>query len=363
VESAEQRRRGRPFTATTEDVAKFPPEVRPFVLALRRAVRDRYGTLADFHSAYVDSPGSYALSLKEVSRHLRDGTRFPNGPSTNLVERIIDLCAPEHREEFLALRPQVVQRHSRVAQEQIPTERVKEQPDLKPGKTVKPREWLTVAAILAALAGTVIWLMVSSFFPDTGSPALELGCPIQPGPLSLVWANRLNSPKPAPTRTIEVIAETALSHGAGASVITVDGDPRVALTLPGGASSPQIENFLREAGEVQAKHKGADLLTALDKAARAHKPTEGGTIVVVDSGLATTGAVRFDEATTINVDGKELAKLVGEPGAASRPQRDDHRVYRPWRDRRTTGEAEPGAARTHIRYLESHREQGERRLR
>jgi hypothetical protein len=103
VRSADQRRPGRPFTATNRDVTSFPDVVRPLVLALREVIRDRFDSLAAFHSAYERAVGRYALSKQEVSRQLRNGARFPNGPSDALVLQIIELCAARRRNELLEL--------------------------------------------------------------------------------------------------------------------------------------------------------------------------------------------------------------------------------------------------------------------
>lgn len=406
MEDADQRRRGRPFTATAKDVAKFPPEVRPFVLALRSAVCDRYGVLADFYAAYAAAAGRYALSGKEVSRQLRDGNRFPNGPSEELVERIIDLCAPERREEILALRPkESAGSLGRATREQASprsdtTQEGLESEGLRPGGAasdvagpndggpgglgseglgskgpapdvagpdvagsggvgpdsagsdgagpdgvksdgvgsdgagpggvgsgdsesggatssgaVRQRGLLIAGVVfLAALVGVVGWLVVPDSSSKAASPGQEPGCAIRRGPLSLVWANRQNSPKPTPSGAVHGIAYEALALGVPASVIVVDGDPMVAMTLSQEPGPRRLEDFLSRAGEVRARVQGADLLTALDKAARAHKPVEGGTIVVVDSGLATTGAVRFDDETSINVDETELADALAAQG-------------------------------------------------
>jgi WD40 repeat protein len=117
AKSAGQRKPGRPFTADVRDVATFPEPVRPWVLILRKAIRDRFGTLAAFHIAYERSvsgpatgdsvaPAWYVLSKKEVSRQLRDGRRYPDGPTEVLVQRIMELCGLSQGQEFQILRAQ-----------------------------------------------------------------------------------------------------------------------------------------------------------------------------------------------------------------------------------------------------------------
>lgn len=117
TQPADQRGSGRPFTADASDVVTFPEPVRAWVLALRTAVRDRFGTLQAFHAAYeysmsgrgADLPNRYVLDKKEVSRQLRDGRRYPGGPSEDLVRRIVEMCGLSHDQEYLALRERAAQ--------------------------------------------------------------------------------------------------------------------------------------------------------------------------------------------------------------------------------------------------------------
>jgi hypothetical protein len=115
TQPADQRRTGRPFTADASDVATFPEPVRAWVLALRTAVRDRFGSLKAFQAAYErmsEEAGvstRYVLNTKEVSRQLKDGSRYPGVPSETLVRWIVELCDLSHDQEYLALRERAAQ--------------------------------------------------------------------------------------------------------------------------------------------------------------------------------------------------------------------------------------------------------------
>lgn len=119
TQPADQRRSGRPFTADARDVVTFPEPVRAWVLALRIAIRDRFGTLQAFQTAYelmsqreVGSSGvrtRYVLDKKEVSRQLRDGRRYPGGPSEDLARRIVELCDLFQDQEYLPLEERAAQ--------------------------------------------------------------------------------------------------------------------------------------------------------------------------------------------------------------------------------------------------------------
>lgn len=110
-----QRKPGPPFIPDAPGLARFPEPVRAWVLALRTAIRDRFGTLQPFLAAYervseeAGMSKRYVRARYEVSRQLLDGDRYPDGPREDLVRRIEELCDLSQDEEYLALRDRAAQ--------------------------------------------------------------------------------------------------------------------------------------------------------------------------------------------------------------------------------------------------------------
>ncbi|TQN42127.1 outer membrane protein OmpA-like peptidoglycan-associated protein [Blastococcus colisei] len=148
------------------------------------------------------------------------------------------------------------------------------------------------------------------------------------GGLSIVVGARNNMPAPALSGAASEAIESALVSQSHLSVVVADGAP---FQLDGaGALVARDENSIvqkqdrdqnrelieRALGEAQAKTEETDLLAALLLAARSLSSVDGEvTIVIVDSGLSTTGALNFAaQPELLDADPETLAAALAEAG-------------------------------------------------
>jgi OOP family OmpA-OmpF porin len=167
---------------------------------------------------------------------------------------------------------------------------------------------LTAAVALPLLVGC----SSDSLAPGT----VDLACPTVPGgPVTLAVGARANSPAPLlPPAIVDLMREAAKQNHA-VSVIRVDGAPTVAFqgTFKSDAAndvarSNELEAFITQTttyiSSLKPKTAEADVLAALSEAARI-TPT-GGTVVLIDSGLQTTGQLRFQDPGAFGADPAEF---------------------------------------------------------
>ncbi|WP_117213940.1 OmpA family protein [Allorhizocola rhizosphaerae] len=160
---------------------------------------------------------------------------------------------------------------------------------------------LAAAVIVAAAANACETLP-----PNGQEPAWNLTCPVQAGSaVTLVVGARANSPRTRVPDEVQVLLRAAALQGQKVQVIRVDGVPTVALTATFQTEGRNdqirrrdLENFLTQTvqfvANLQPKQPEADLLGALTQAGQV--TPEKGTIVVMDSGLVTTGPLSFRNA-------------------------------------------------------------------
>lgn len=132
---------------------------------------------------------------------------------------------------------------------------------------------------------------------------VPLACPTTAGgSVTLVVGARANSPKPEVPSEIQGLIREAAKQKQKIQVVRVDGAPTVAMTAvfsTGGKNQTfrnrDLEDFvgqtLKFVNALQPKAAEADVLGALTKAA--HVTPANGTIVLIDSGLATIGPLSF----------------------------------------------------------------------
>jgi outer membrane protein OmpA-like peptidoglycan-associated protein len=168
---------------------------------------------------------------------------------------------------------------------------------------------LLLAAILCAgcHSGSAATRATPAAIPEAGVPAGSSEpafCPARPGPISLVVGVRANSAAPALPDSLRRELEQAAAATWNISVISVEGRPRVVFNEPfrptagnGGARKKQLTHYLTRLSAAfttgaRATTPEANLLSALDKGTRT---APGGTVIVLDSGLQTTGALRYQD--------------------------------------------------------------------
>ena len=181
------------------------------------------------------------------------------------------------------------------------------------------RVGLAIAAMLTALP---LLAACSDNTFSTGS--VDLACPSQPGgPVTLAVGARANSPAPVLPPAIVDLMREAAKQSHTISLVRVDGSPTVAFqgtfrtdAANDVARQSELEAFVKQTqdriGKTQPKTPEADVLAALNEAARI--TPEGGTVVLLDSGLQTTGQIRFQDQGTFGADPNEVVDYLGKRG-------------------------------------------------
>ena len=190
------------------------------------------------------------------------------------------------------------------------------QPPQVSGRTPAMKTALRRGAAIAAcmLLATVAACDDSEGF-DAGTVALS--CPVTAGgPVTLVVGARANSPDPDLPTEIQGLVREAAKQKQKIQIVRVDGTPTVALTAvfnTDGKSDTQrtkdldtfIKKILKTVTDLQPKTEEADVLAALTEAAHVTPPN--GTVVLIDSGLTTTGPLSFRESDMFGVNPEEVA--------------------------------------------------------
>ncbi|HKR48469.1 MAG TPA: OmpA family protein [Pseudonocardiaceae bacterium] len=141
-----------------------------------------------------------------------------------------------------------------------------------------------------------------------------------PGALAVIVGAHSNMVAPSLLDTVQTEIDTAAELGSPATVIVDDGSPTAAtpLSLKTGNDNPlyqqdQINQLTSLIDQTRADNPEVDLLAALDLAARSVTDAAGPkTIVVIDSGLQTTGALRFQDSdgALLNANPDEIVELL-----------------------------------------------------
>jgi outer membrane protein OmpA-like peptidoglycan-associated protein len=191
------------------------------------------------------------------------------------------------------------------------------------GRTVgwlarKARRWLRSHAgtvtgsgvILVAVAFVVVACTNGWLTPAVSPSSNTAGrCDVPAGePLAVAVSGRANSPQYSDSRPLESILFNVVApdQPRAITLVNVDGAPRVVgdagpapdrRTARGDYQDElqrYLTSFVDQAKNVRADHPEVDVLTALDTAARAvHATSDEGLVVLIDSGLSTTGSVDF----------------------------------------------------------------------
>jgi len=164
-----------------------------------------------------------------------------------------------------------------------------------------------VCGLVAAVA-----LTACSAEQEPDAPiAAASGCPSDTAkPLTLVVGARMGSPVPALPPEVTTLIEAAVPQSQRLQVVRIDGQPTVALNADVKITSKNDDRRKREiAGHVEGittfvagmkpKQPEANVLGALAEAGRV--TPEGGTIVLMDSGLATSGALSYRDDSMFDV--------------------------------------------------------------
>src|SRR5262245_16394224 len=171
--------------------------------------------------------------------------------------------------------------------------------------------------IAAIVATAVVALpMLASCSNGFTPESVDLVCPAQPGgEVTLAVGARANSPAPVlPPAVVDLMREAAKQSKA-ISLVRVDGSPTVSFegTFASDAANDvarnnELEQFIAGVqGRISAllpAQPEANVLAALGEAGRITE--QGGTVVLLDSGLQTTGQIRFQDPGTFGADPTEF---------------------------------------------------------
>jgi OOP family OmpA-OmpF porin len=151
-------------------------------------------------------------------------------------------------------------------------------------------------------------------------------CVMPTGLLAIAISRRANSPGDLPDQARQIVQRfvtriPAETTGPELSLINVDGRPNVYESgrFYSDASNKQAlqddqQNFLAvfigKAAAMRAEEPEADILAALDKAGGAAGRPGAGTVVLVDSGLSTTGALDFSRPGVLDAAPDELISFL-----------------------------------------------------
>jgi outer membrane protein OmpA-like peptidoglycan-associated protein len=140
--------------------------------------------------------------------------------------------------------------------------------------------------------------------------------------IAFVVGARSNMPPPALNGQAVTALEEAVDAGAVASLVVADGEPESEGTtklVVSGANSvareksrtENLEKIANAFDEVRAQDEESDLLTALSLAERTVREVDGKhAIVVVDSGLSTTGPLDFTQPGMLEADPAEVVAML-----------------------------------------------------
>lgn len=167
---------------------------------------------------------------------------------------------------------------------------------------------------------------------DNRSEELPGGeCVMPAGPLAVAISRRANSPGDLPDPAKQIVQRFVTSVPAGMtgpklSLINVDGRPDVhqAGQFHSDAGNTQalqddqqsfVTGFVSHTAAMRAEEPEVDILAALDEAGGAAGRPEAGTVVLVDSGLSTSGALDFSLPGVLDTPADELVSFLRTTGA------------------------------------------------
>ncbi len=177
-------------------------------------------------------------------------------------------------------------------------------------------------------------LMLSGCGGDAGAvqhavPAAPVGhisCPLPEGPVGIAASSRASSPAVETTPSVGAVLQHAVDKQEYVALFDTDGSPSKVgeLTLTSEAKNPQAraqessDQLARLDGglqKIRANAPEADPLGALDEAARSvHAQSDRGTVVLMDSGLQTAGALRYQSSKLLLASGEDVVAFLRSSG-------------------------------------------------
>ena len=160
--------------------------------------------------------------------------------------------------------------------------------------------------------------LVSGLLLLTGCGASKIDS--APGALAVIVGAHSNMVAPSLLDTVKTEIDTAAELGSPTTIIVDDGSPTASapVSLKTANDNPlyqqdQINQLTTLINQTRADNPEVDLLAAIDLAARSVTDAAGPkTIVVIDSGLQTAGALRFQDqdGALLNANPDEVVELL-----------------------------------------------------
>ena len=184
------------------------------------------------------------------------------------------------------------------------------------------------AVKLAAIAATIIALVFGLAACGGGPPPVQAPA-TDPAAVAVVTGDA-NSAAAIETPTIEALLNRAFDHNAGFAVVDAGGRPQLFATTLGGtfgnsdaenaARAEQVPAAIRAIDKVIPPTSESDPWTAVSEAIGWLHDQGGGTLVVENSGLGTTGFLNYRQPGLLEADPAELVTFAQarheEPDAA-----------------------------------------------
>lgn len=181
--------------------------------------------------------------------------------------------------------------------------------------------------VLAFTCGSLVLAACGRSSEATAPSAL--GCPDPDGAVAFAVGGRANTPAVSLTPMLSAVVQAASANEASATLLDTGGHPAVFGSFDLTRNSKNGDARRQEAGlkarelaqqlhQVAATSPEANPLEALNQAADSVRSalgdTQGGTIVLVDSGLQTTGALDYTQAGMLAADPQDIVKTLSGSG-------------------------------------------------
>ncbi len=185
-----------------------------------------------------------------------------------------------------------------------------------------------IRPFLAALTCGSLVLAACGHSSEAAAPS-ALGCQLPNGPVAFAVGGRANTPAVSGTPVLSAVAQAASANEARVTLLDTGGHPAALgtfdLELVGKNRPARKKEVKRNAsmlaaslGQVAATSPEANPLEALNRAADSVRSalgdTQGGAIVLVDSGLQTTGALDYTQEGMLAADPQDIAKVLSGGG-------------------------------------------------
>lgn len=195
------------------------------------------------------------------------------------------------------------------------------------GTTGSPRTRLRPFLVFALACGSLA-LAACGRSSEAAAPS-ALGCPVPDGPVAFAVGGRANTPAVSDAPVLSAVVHAAAANEASVSLLDTGGQPTVRgpfnlkLATENGAAREReaqlkATQLAATLTQVAATSPEANPLEALNKAADSVRSalgaTRGGTIVLVDSGLQTTGSIDYTQEGMLAAEPQAIVKALSASG-------------------------------------------------